>query len=113
MSVPFNDDIQRKQSGITKAMVDDLVTYCPTTGVFRWRKNGAVAGASKSGYRRLCILGFTFMTHRLAWLVSHGEWPLGVVDHINRDRSDNRIANLRDVSPTENARNKLRKVRGQ
>jgi hypothetical protein len=43
--------------------------------------------------------------HRIIWVLTHGKWPDGVIDHINRVRDDNRIENLRDVSVGENARN--------
>lgn len=49
-------------------------------------------------------LAYCHMSGRIAW-------PVGVIDHINRDRAYNRIVNLRDVTPTENARNKVRKRR--
>lgn len=44
--------------------------------------------------------------HRMAWFYVHGEWPKGQIDHINHDRKDNRIANLRVVDNTENHRNR-------
>nr|WP_175479900.1 HNH endonuclease signature motif containing protein [Paracoccus homiensis] len=43
--------------------------------------------------------------HRVAWAVIHGRWPNGEIDHINGDRSDNRLANLREVTKRENHRN--------
>lgn len=46
--------------------------------------------------------------HRVAWAIYHGEWPDGVIDHINGDRADNRIANLRDIPQTLNLRNAKR-----
>ena len=47
--------------------------------------------------------------HRVVWLLHHGEWPNGEVDHINKDRLDNRIENLRVVSHAENAKNAKRR----
>ena len=49
--------------------------------------------------------GNKVLAHRLAWLLHHGEWPKGDIDHINRNRSDNRIENLRDVSRSANLLN--------
>lgn len=43
--------------------------------------------------------------HRAAWAVHFGEWPKGMLDHINGDPADNRIANLRPVDPSGNCRN--------
>ncbi|MBD1229107.1 HNH endonuclease [Xenorhabdus griffiniae] len=48
--------------------------------------------------------------HRLAWLLYYGRWPSEFIDHINGDKSDNRIVNLREASNTENSWNsKMRK----
>ncbi len=43
--------------------------------------------------------------HRVAWVVYYGKWPKGQIDHINGDRADNRIGNLRDVNSSKNSRN--------
>lgn len=50
-----------------------------------------------------------YFAHRVAWAMYHGEWPQGQIDHINGDRQDNRIENLRVVSNLENCRNLGRK----
>lgn len=76
-----------------------MIKYNPETGLFN--KKGYV----ELGYLRIRLKGKQYMAHRLAWLYSYGEWPK-YIDHINHDKTDNRIANLRSVSHTENMKNK-------
>jgi hypothetical protein len=57
------------------------------------------------GYTALCVRGSVIYAHRAAWLYVHGEHPKHAIDHINGDRSDNRIANLRDVPQAINGQN--------
>lgn len=59
----------------------------------------------QNGYRRTTIDGVAVLEHRLAWLYVHGRWPSQQIDHINGNRTDNRIANLREVSQSVNMRN--------
>lgn len=61
-----------------------------------------------NGYIYARLMGRAIYAHRAAWAISYGEWPKGDIDHINGDRADNRIANLRDVSRQENMRNAKR-----
>ena len=57
------------------------------------------------GYIVIRCFGRLYHAHRLAWLLTHGAWPAGDIDHINGIRTDNRIANLRDVSRSVNQQN--------
>lgn len=84
--------------------------YDPLTGVFRWRVGrrlaGKVAGAKTNhGYIRINVDHKLRYAHRLAWLITYGEWP-SFVDHINGQRDDNRIANLRSTTNQNNVRNR-------
>jgi HNH endonuclease/AP2 domain len=105
-----------KEDRLSAERVRELFHYDPETGVFTRRvsrqgqhgKVGDIAGGIKpSGYRVIWI-GANYMAHRLAWLYVHGTWPDGQLDHINRARDDNRIANLRAVACTENIQNRGR-----
>lgn len=89
-----------------------LLDYDPQTGVFRrktkWgRKNiGDEPGClSPQGYWQIGLLGKTYPAHRLAWLYHYGVWPENDIDHINRNRADNRIENLRAVTRSVNLHN--------
>ena len=99
---------------VTAQRLRELLEYAPETGLFYWRKQrgragaGSEAGTSHShGYRVIQIDGRRHYAHRLAWLDVHGEQPSQEIDHINRNRTDNRIVNLRQCSRPENARNVL------
>ena len=61
---------------------------------------------NKKGYKELCLFRHTCMLHRVIWLLEKGGWPEYQIDHINGDRLDNRIENLRDVTSFEQARNR-------
>ncbi|HEX8610196.1 MAG TPA: HNH endonuclease [Telluria sp.] len=87
------------------------LSYDPITGAFTWIKPragirvGAHAGhVSQEGYVHLGIAGKTIKAHRLAWLLTHGGLP-EIIDHINGNRADNRIANLRAVTASQNRMN--------
>lgn len=60
------------------------------------------------GYIQIMINGRNYTAHRLAWLYEYGEFPEGMIDHVNRDRTDNRIANLRTATGTQNLANARR-----
>lgn len=94
-----------------------LLNYNPDTGIFSWKARkekrfdvnfaDRTAGTkTKSGYVTIRFKGKRALAHRLAWLYVQGIWPVGVIDHIDRDRSNNRIVNLRDCSHQENILNR-------
>jgi len=58
-----------------------------------------------AGYRRVSVDSRRYLAHRCAWLYVHGEWPAGLIDHINTEKGDNRIANLRCVPEQLNHEN--------
>jgi hypothetical protein len=89
-----------------------ILDYDIETGEVRWKsrigtrsKIGAVVGSSHEGYLRVKIFGRLYMLHRLVWLIHTGEWPKYEIDHINGNRHDNRISNLRDVPKRINQQN--------
>lgn len=57
------------------------------------------------GYLSGEIFYRAYFAHRVLWMLAYGEWPAVDIDHINGDRSDNRLTNLRSVSRIENGRN--------
>lgn len=110
---------------LTAQRLRELLHYDPGTGEFTWKSRpselfseerfcriwnsqhaGKPAGrTAPHGYIRIAIFDRRHYGHRLAWLYERGEWPAGEIDHINGNRADNRLSNLRDVTRQLNAQN--------
>lgn len=97
---------------ITQDKLKSILLYEKETGIFKWKvgnnqiNSGDNAGTiNKKGYVRICINQKTYPAHCLAWLYVYGEYPQKQIDHINHDKQDNRIVNLRLVDNLENHKN--------
>jgi hypothetical protein len=97
---------------LTPARLRELLIYDENEGVFRWKDvsqsgrrsfGGRIAGRRQStGYVQIGIDGRLYLAHRLAFFWMMDRWPEGYIDHRDRDRTNNRWHNLRDVSPSAN-----------
>lgn len=101
-------------STLTRERLCELLDYNPETGLFTWRTarkgqpaKGSIAGTvSGEGYLAVTIDYKQHLLHRLAWFYVNGVWPEDKLDHTNGNRTDNRIANLRECNQQQNARNR-------
>jgi len=98
---------------VTQERLRELFDYDPETGLLtsiagnnRVKVGGPVGSNTKDGYLATSIDCKTYMVHRLIWIYVHGDWP-DQIDHINHDRKDNRMCNLRSVSSKDNNKNRL------
>lgn len=97
--------------------IDELnavISYDKETGLLIWKKHknqsvkeGSIAGfIDTEGYVIVRIKGVALKAHRIAWAITFNKWPDILIDHINGNPSDNRIANLRVASHSQNCQNK-------
>ena len=100
-----------KRETLTAEYARSVVRYCPDSGLFyRVRSSsrspaGSVTGTTYgNGYIRISIDCTEYLAHRLAWFITYGVWP-EYVDHINGDKTDNRLCNLREATNTQNCGN--------
>ncbi len=109
-----------------------FLRYDDETGILYWRERGAdgmvacfrysaermartwnsrhagrpAGHVNRQGYVKVLLQGQIHSAHRIVLAMKHGAWPEGEVDHINGDKADNRISNLRVVTHQQNARNR-------
>ena len=115
-----------ERSDITPSVLHLVLTADPDVGSLVWKGrcqdmflsgaahktwNTRYAGkvaftANIDGYKVGRIFGMGFRAHRVIWALETGAWPKDGIDHINGDRSDNRISNLRECTQSQNCRNR-------
>lgn len=96
---------------MTKEYACSLFDY--KDGELYWKVNkttrnliGKRVGSFAHGYKTVMVDGKNWRIHRLVYLMHHGHLPK-MIDHINNDRSDNRIENLREANDNQNAHNQM------
>ena len=94
---------------ITQSLLKELFSYHPDGYLIRNRNGKAVESALHKGHRyaRISVKNKAYAVHRIVFLWHHGYLPQ-VTDHIDNDRLNNRIENLREVTHQQNSFNKKR-----
>jgi len=110
---------------LTQEYLKECLDYDPETGILKWKKRpiehfkrecdskswntryaNKKAGCLNDGYLTVKVDGKRYYAHRIIYCLCHGYFPEHGIDHINRNRSDNRIENLREANQQCNLRNK-------
>lgn len=93
-------------------LIKERLAYNENTGDLIWKngrnKNKVAGGTTKSGYLCIYLQGKMMQAHRVAWAMFYNKFPEKILDHINRNKKDNRICNLREISKSGNAQNRSR-----
>lgn len=112
--------------GISHQMVSDALEYVADTGILVWKekprnlcksdseykrwnsvhRGKEAGGIGQSGYKRLKLFGLDMLLHRVIWFLHNKAWPDHEIDHVNGDKCDNRLENLRADTPSQNSRNR-------
>jgi mRNA-degrading endonuclease HigB of HigAB toxin-antitoxin module len=102
---------------VTQELVQHLFNYDSNTGKITWKNppvmkgiKGKDACSINNNYHTVNIYGKNYNAHRVIWLYVHGYFPENDIDHIDRDKTNNKLENLREVSRQCNMRNVGKRV---
>lgn len=98
------------KSSITRDRLDELLEFNPGSAIWTWRitrggtaRKGSRAGSINAiGYEVLRLDQRDYLAHRVVWFWHNGTWPDGLIDHIDLDRLNNRVFNLRIATAAQN-----------
>ena len=86
--------------------IGESISYDPVEGTFtRIKGSKKKCGCVNNGYLTIEFKGKPYRAHRIAWFLHYGEQPPYIIDHIDRNRSNDKIENLRVVTDSENRSN--------
>jgi hypothetical protein len=109
---PSNNTEDIRHETLTQEYLKSILDYDLDIGIFTWKVNkskkskiGDAAGWLDNGYTKIEINHKPYNAHRLAWLYVYGEMPKNLVDHIDGNRSNNKISNLREATYQKNSEN--------
>lgn len=102
----------------TPKELQERLAYDPETGILTWKKcrdsrkiGNPATSLDIAGYVQINIAGKVLKGHRVAWAIYYGKWPIGMIDHKNGVKNDNRIENLRDCDNQTNCQNQRNGMR--
>lgn len=99
-------------------LIKGNIDYNPETGLLTWIDNyfknrigKEIGSVSMHGYRKVTFGGVTYLCHRLAWAIHYGEQPPEIIDHIDGNRLNNKIENLRKSDSFHNLQNQRKPMK--